>query len=76
MANLKPIIKFNNGIPIAVCNRCFITICYITFVDDDYVVRETNYDLIGDACTSVKKGGEIPSYCEKCNKLLNYNLNE
>lgn len=78
---LEPIIKFNGGAPIALCNRCFIMICYVTYAGegkgaDGYVVSETKYDHFGEPCTKSKKGDEPPIYCDKCSKLLTYSINE
>ena len=81
MMKIKPIIKFNDGAPIALCNRCFVMICNVVYVGegkgfDGYVVSETKYDHFGDACTSLKKGDTPPIYCNKCSQLLTYSLNE
>lgn len=77
--DLKPIIKFNGGVPIALCNRCFIMMCYVSCAEDDgeyCKVRESKFDLNGELCTSTKKGETPPVYCDKCKELLNYSLNE
>ena len=78
---MKPIIKFNDGAPVALCNRCFIMICNVSYLEegkgaDGYVVSEPKYDHFGDPCTSVEKGGMPPVYCDKCKKLLSYSINE
>lgn len=75
---MEPIIKFNNGIQVALCNRCFIIICNVTPLDIGmgYIVSEIRYDHFGDLCTNNKIGDTPPVYCDKCKKLLTYSINE
>lgn len=81
MDSKKPIIKYNNGNPIALCNRCFCIMCFVVcdnweFNEGDNCVvleRKTlgNIDVI-----STPIGRTPPLYCNKCNDLLNnYMLN-
>lgn len=78
---MNPIIKFNGGAPIALCNRCFIMICNVMYVGEGkgvegYVVSEPKYDHFGDPCTTQQRGSMPPVYCDKCTKLLTYSMNE
>ena len=71
---MKPIIKFNGGAPIALCNRCFTIICYVSCTDEDgdecKVLRPYGDDY------SITIGDKVPIYCNKCKELLKYSLNE
>lgn len=77
----KPIIKFNGGCPVALCNRCFIIMCYVSCADKD-LDRDGNCVVIehnGDAERMYTKSpiGEAPPlYCDRCKELLTYTLNE
>jgi len=72
----KPIIKINGGNPIALCNRCFAIMCYVTHKDENKsVVLSIHGNGIKDY-TSAKIGSKVPSYCDECLHLLNYTLNE
>ena len=79
MKKLNPIIKFNGGSPIALCNRCFVIMCYVTCteIDGKYckVLRVNGY---GNELhiSSNMVGKEPPIYCDKCKALLSYTLNE
>jgi hypothetical protein len=78
---MKPraIVKFNGGVPIALCNRCFIIMCYVSCTEetgDECVVKTSNFDHEGNICTTVAKGEPVPIYCDKCKNLLSYSLNE
>lgn len=78
----KPIIKFNGGKPVALCNRCFCMMCYVSCREDELdadgncVVIERRG--VGDEdYISTPIGKAPPSYCDKCSKLLfDYSLNE
>jgi invasion protein IalB len=72
-----PIIKFNGGEPIALCNRCFVIMCYVTCTEEgeDCKVLRANSGVLFDN-TSAKKGDAVPIYCDQCDKLLKYALNE
>lgn len=74
MGKLKPIIKFNNGKPIALCNRCLIIICYVNCPESDI----DNCVILGQYREEISQsiGDKVPTHCDKCNKLLNYSLNE
>ena len=67
----EPIIKFNNGNPIVLCNRCFVIICQVSFNSDGvYVIRKNS----SPNNTELKVGSLPPAYCDKCEKLLAYSL--
>ena len=73
MSKIKPIIKFNGGAPVALCNRCFTIICYVSCTEEDgdecKVLRPYRDDL-------VTRGDKTPTHCDKCKELLKYSLNE
>jgi hypothetical protein len=78
----KPILKLNGGNPIALCNRCFCVMCYISCdiqdldINGDCVVIERNGNSDGDYITT-PIGKTPPPYCDKCRDLLlKYSLNE
>ena len=82
MEQPKPIIKFNGGQPVALCNRCFCMMCYVSCTEKDYdkegncVVIERRGTMEGDYI-STPIGKVPPSFCDKCCKLLfNYSLND
>ena len=62
----KPIIKFNGGKPVALCNRCFCMMCYVSCKDEDLdkdgncVVIERRGTIEGDYI-SYEWNGDI--YC-------------
>ena len=78
----KPLIKFNDGKPIALCNRCFCIMCYVSCDVEDFEVE--------GKCTVIKRNGDgdadyidtpigkvPPAYCNSCNfLLLKFSLNE
>jgi len=73
----KPILKLNGGHPIALCNRCFCIMCYISCDINDL-------DINGDCIVIERNGNHIktpigktpPPYCDKCRDLLlKYSLN-
>jgi len=75
----KVLIKYNNGNPIALCNRCFCIMCYVSCSDieggKDCVVIERN-GLDKDYITT-PIGKTPPPYCDECNYVLfNISLNE
>lgn len=74
----KPIIKFNGGKPVSLCNRCFVIMCYVKCTDDDNcVVIEIRGNGNGkEKYISTPIGEQPPSYCDRCKKLLSYTLNE
>jgi len=75
----KPIIKFNGGNPIALCNRCFIIMCDVscTSLEDHQtcIVTSRNGNNDGDYIDT-PIGGIPPLYCKHCANLLKYSLNE
>ena len=75
----KPIIKFNGGKPVALCNRCFVIMCYVSCTENDSencAVISVNGDDKEDYIKT-PLGQEPPPYCDKCNKLLtSYSINE
>jgi hypothetical protein len=78
--NKKPIIKFNDGNPVALCNRCRVMMCYVIVVkkddeQDKWVVGERGTSQLGDLVKTTA-GKTPPIYCDECSKLLNMNLNE
>lgn len=81
MEKKKVIIKFNGGKPVALCNRCFVMMCYVSCTEQDYekegncVVIETKGDNEGDYILT-PIGKVPPIYCDKCTKLLTYSINE
>jgi len=72
---VKPIIKYNSGHPVAICNRCYCMMCFIVCSDNSCVITEHRY-LNDKPFTSKKIGDEPPIYCDECYKLLTYTLNE
>lgn len=76
----KPNIKFNGGNPVALCNRCFCMMCYVSCGDveegQDCIVIERRG--LGDKeFISTPIGQAPPSFCDVCQNLLfNYSLNE
>lgn len=50
----NPIIKFNGGNPVALCEKCRTIIDYITYIDDKPLLRKTH--------------DEIPLFCDSCNE--------
>jgi len=71
---MKPIIKFNGGAPIALCNRCFNIICYVSCTDEDgdecKVLRPYGDDY------SITIGGKVQIYCNKCTVIISTGLTE
>ena len=78
--DVKPIIKFNGGNPVALCNRCRIIMCYVSGIKNEgkqekWVVRESLVSKELDI-TSRPIGKEAPTHCDNCLNLLNITLNE
>jgi hypothetical protein len=76
--NIKPIIKFNGGEPVALCNKCYAIMCYVSCREDDGEfcrVKEVR-NINGRNYISTKIGQPPPPYCDVCNDLYNYSLNE
>jgi hypothetical protein len=76
MGNKKPLIKFNNGKPIALCNRCFSIMCFVSCPDGDDLDGDNNCVVIerrghGDEeFITTPLGEKPPVYCKKCEKFL------
>jgi hypothetical protein len=75
----KPIIKYNGGNPVALCNRCFCMMCFVTIKEtdkgDEYVIIDKR-GILDTYYTSANIGDNPPSFCDKCQNLLfGYNLN-
>lgn len=79
--NKKPIIKFNGGNPVALCNGCRSMMCYVSFVEtekngvDKWVVRYNIANGSGYMVTT-NIGDDVPIYCDKCSDLLSIRLNQ
>jgi hypothetical protein len=81
MKSPKPIIKFNSGQPVALCNRCFCMMCYVSCENDNdlnehncVVIEKRSYGDVN--LTSVNIGEPPPSFCDACIKFLfSYCLN-
>ena len=78
----KPNIKFNGGRPVALCNRCFCMMCYVSCAKKD-LDEEGNCVVIerrgiGETDYISTPIGQVPPpYCDTCKDLLfNYSLNE
>lgn len=78
MKKLTPIIKFNGGNAVALCNRCYIIMCFVSCNegDQDCVVEEINGNDEGPYISETLLGKTPPIYCEKCKQLLTYSVNE
>ena len=71
----KPIIKYNGGNPVALCNRCFCMMCYVSCANDNCVVIERR-GLGGVDYITTPLGNPPPPYCDECKDLFNFSLNE
>ena len=74
----NPIIKFNGGEPVALCNRCSAMMCYVSCREEDgefCKVKEIR-NLNGVDYIKTPIGKTPPPFCDKCELLLNYSLNE
>lgn len=75
MKSLKPLIKENGGNPVALCNRCFCMMCYVSCPNNDFdnpegcVVIERRNHGDGDFIKT-EVGKTPPVYCDKCHELL------
>ncbi len=85
MKQVKPLIKFNHGEPIALCNRCFVIICNVVcantdedvdFDDEFCKVINIHTDSMGHPHIIAAVGDVPPCYCSKCKELLDFSLNE
>lgn len=76
MSSKKPLIKNNNGKPIALCNACFCIMCYVSCPegedldgnDNCVVIERLKLGSIEHIKTPI--GQKPPVYCSKCNKFL------
>jgi len=79
MRKPKPLIKDNNGKPIALCNRCFLILCYVSNITSEEETPKV-IERLGDGnedYISTPIGETPPPYCKKCSELLlNFILNE
>ena len=77
MKKLNPLIQLNNGDPIALCNRCFAIMCYVNCDKNIENCKVTEIrDLNGVKYIKTPIGDTPPSYCDKCELLFTYSLNE
>ncbi len=77
MKKPNPLIRFNNGVPIALCNRCFAIMCYVDCYNDIDNCKVTEIrDLNGVKYITTPIGDTPPSYCDACEILFTYSLNE
>ena len=74
----NPIIKFNGGEPVALCNRCSAMMCYVSCREEDGEFCKVKEIRSLDGVDYIKTpiGKTPPPFCDKCNMLLNYSLNE
>jgi hypothetical protein len=78
MKKPNPKIKFNGGEPVALCNRCSAMMCYVSCREEDgefCKVKEIR-NLNGVNYIKTPIGKTPPPFCDKCEMLLNYSLNE
>jgi len=60
---MKPSIKFNGGNPVALCIKCNVISCYVTFDEErDYVFKASTQHTID----GVNRGDIIPNFCREC----------
>ena len=77
MKKPNPLIQFNNVEPIALCNRCFAIMCYVDCDNDAENCRVVEIrSLNGVKYTKTSIGSIPPPYCDMCDLLLSYSLNE
>jgi hypothetical protein len=72
-----PIIKSNGGNPIALCNRCFAIMCYVDCdknAENCKVIEVRSLNGVKYTRTSI--GNPPPPYCDVCDLLFTYSLNE
>ena len=77
MKKTNPIIKFNGGEPVALCNRCSAMMCYVSCKEEDgefCKVKEIR-NLNGVNYIKTPIGKTPPPFCNQCEMLLNYSLN-
>lgn len=77
MKKPNPIIKFNGGKPVAICNNCSVMICYVkcTEKDGEYCKITEVRNLHGIELTTRNIGEVPPPYCYNCETLFTYSLN-
>jgi len=77
MKKPNPIIKFNGGEPVALCNRCRAIMCYVSCKEEDgkfcKVKEIRNLNNIDYIKTPI--GKTPPPFCKQCEMLLDYSLN-
>jgi hypothetical protein len=78
MSKPNPKIKFNGGNPVAICNRCSVIMCYVNCGENSgefCKIIDIN-QVNGVDVISTPIGKKPPAFCNSCNELLNYSLNE
>jgi hypothetical protein len=76
---LEPIIKFNGGRPVALCNNCSRIMCYVSCTEEilekngNCIVVEICGTLDGDYI-STPIGKVPPVYCNKCDEENRNNI--
>ena len=70
---LTPIIKFNSGNPVALCNNCRCIMCYVSC--DEKILEEYGTCIVIQKCGNLEGdyistpiGKTPPIYCDKCNE--------
>lgn len=78
MKKPNPIIKFNSDEPVALCNKCSAIMCYVTCKDkeDKFCKVKEIRNLNGVDYISTPIGKTPPPYCNMCDNLFNFSLNE
>ena len=70
MRMINPLIKFNGGSPVAICNRCSVIMCKVSCSEEDgddcKVISNTEF------LTKIQIGDKPPLYCDGCRELLKY----
>jgi hypothetical protein len=73
-----PILKFNGGNPVALCNKCSVIMCYVSCREQDgkygFILRHNPNNNNG--FYSTKPIGQTPPlYCDECEALINSAIN-
>ena len=58
---IKPNIKLNSRNPIVLCNKCGHFLCYVSYINKKFVVREPI--SLNSICNV---GDSLPLYCTGC----------
>ena len=78
MKELKPILKFNSGNPIALCNKCMVTMYYVSCREQDgeYGIILRQIPNRDNGFYSTKPIGQTtPLFCDECEVLINSTTN-